>query len=62
MDKRRETKGEDPFNDEYDMIDTQIDELMRVRGAWAKGFWGWVGAKQSRNGREGSNPGWMEQG
>ncbi|KIZ06618.1 Syntaxin-72 [Monoraphidium neglectum] len=29
MDKRRETKGEDPFNDEYDMIDTQIDELMR---------------------------------
>ncbi|KAI8464827.1 MAG: Qc-snare protein, SYP7-family [Monoraphidium minutum] len=29
MDTRRETKGDDPFNDEYDALDAQVEVLMR---------------------------------
>jgi hypothetical protein len=32
MDKRRETKGEDPFNDEFDLLDARADELLQVGG------------------------------
>lgn len=27
--KRRDTKGDDPFNDEYDALDMQVEDLMR---------------------------------
>ena len=34
--KRRDTKGDDPFNDEYDALDMQVEDLMRV---WETAGW-----------------------
>jgi len=30
MDKRRETKGDDPFTEEYEVMDAQIADLNKV--------------------------------
>jgi hypothetical protein len=32
MGKRRETKGDDPYQEEYDLIMSQVDDLNKVGG------------------------------
>jgi hypothetical protein len=34
MGKRRETKGDDPYQEEYDLILSQVEDLNRVSCCW----------------------------